>query len=464
MKEKFYGLTKPQDSIWLTESFYETDSISNIGGSLLFQQKVNFVLLEKAIQLFVEKNDAIRLSFDIIDGTPYQFVNNYFSAFVPKFSVNSLDDLKILEKKWIHTNIDLSDSCLYQFRLVEFPDGSGGFNVTLHHLICDAWSMSLLINQITSFYHDLLIEKDIDENSFPSYIDYIQTEENYLKSEKFKKDSLFWEETFDSNPSLVSFSCKNSPAISQKANRFIYPLENSDEINSYCKKHNITAFSFLMAIFSLYLYKTSNISDIILGTPILNRNGIKEKNTIGMFVNTLPMKIHIDNDESFLSLVKQISKDQFSLFRHHKYPYSEILKYVREKYNFSNNLYDTIISYQNARDNSQTFSEKYTTNWDFCGSISNSLDIHIYDMDDSGILKLYYDYQTEKFTEKEVKNINYRIIYMINQVLSQDNILVNQIELLDSYEKNRLENFNDNNVLNIYSIRININEKRWKCW
>ena len=268
-----------------------------------------------------------------------------------------------------------------------------------------------------------------------------------MQSEKLKKDAIYWENVFNTSPSLVSFSSKSSPSISAKASRFVFPLENSSEINCYCKKHNIPIFTFFMTIFSLYLYKISNTNDIILGTPILNRNGIKEKNTMGMFVNTLPMKIHIDADIHFLELAKQVAQDQFSLFRHHKYAYSNILKYVREKYNFSNNLYDSIISYQNARDNANTSDINYSTNWDFCGEISNSLDIHIYDMDDSKILKLYYDYQLQKFNEDEIKNINSRIIHIIKQILENEDMLIDDIQLLDDNEKHLLADFNKNETV-----------------
>lgn len=287
----------------------------------------------------------------------------------------------------------------------------------------------------------------IEDDNTPSYIDYIKSEQNYLHSEKLKKDSAYWEEVFSQSPSLVSFSSKSSPSINSKASRYIFPLENSSEINEYCRKHDIPIFTFFMTVFSLYLYKTSNINDVILGTPILNRNGIKEKNMMGMFVNTLPMKIHIDANLHFLELAKQVAQNQFSLFRHHKYAYSDILKYIREKYNFSNNLYDTIISYQNARDNASISNIHYSTNWDFCGEISNSLDIHIYDMDDSKILKLYYDYQLQKFNEDEIKNINSRIIYMIKQILKNEDMFIDDIKLLDDAEKQLLVDFNKNETV-----------------
>ena len=98
---------------------------------------------------------------------------------------------------------------------------------------------------------------------------------------------------------------------------------------NFAKKNNISVFTFFMAIYSIYLYKISGVSDIILGTPILNRNGIKEKNTFGMFVNTLPIKNTVNSESSFIEFANKVSNNQFSMFRHHKYPYSEILKFVR---------------------------------------------------------------------------------------------------------------------------------------
>ena len=440
--EKNYQLTIPQKSIWLTERFYKADTISNISGTLLIKDSVDFELLEQAIFLFIEKNIATHLHFKIVDGIPYQYPAKFTPKKLKIYSVKSKEELKKLEEDFVKIKFELSNSPLFKFNLVRLPDNSGGFNVTMHHIISDAWSMSLLIDQIVAFYSELKKGRTVENDNNYSYIDYIQTEDKYLNSQKFKKDEEFWKEYFDKMPTLTSFSSQNMPVSSQEAKRLIFPLEKSSEIYEFCKKNNISVFTFFMAIYSIYLYKISGVSDIILGTPILNRNGIKEKNTFGMFVNTLPIKNTVNSESSFIEFANKVSNNQFSMFRHHKYPYSEILKFVREKYNYSNNLYDTIISYQNARDNMKTSDISYSTNWKFCGEVSNSLDIHIYDMDDSGTLKLFYDYQLERFSEDEVKNINYRIIYMIEQILDNANISIKDIKLLDDFEKNKLISFN----------------------
>ena len=439
------NLTNPQNSIWLTDKFYDSSSLFNLGGTLLIHQKVDFDILERAINLFIKKNDGMRLAFELQDDKTYQYIQDYSYKKLPIYSVDTEEELRSLENHFIHTKFNISKAFLYEFKLIKLKNGHGGFNITLHHLISDAWSMSLLVNEIIDIYSKLIKNETISEDLNPSYIEYIESEQKYLNSEKFKKDAQFWDGTFDKCPSCVSFSQKNSQNTSQEAQRKIFPLENSEQINEFCKNNNISVFTFFMTVIALYLHRITGAEDIIIGSPILNRNGSREKNMIGLFINTLPIKIEIpDSNISFSELIKQVSDKQFSMFRHHKYPYSKILEYVRKKYKFSNNLYDTIISYQNARNSSQTSDIEYSTNWDFNGSSFNSLDIHLYDMDNTGILKLFYDYRLDRFEEAEIIDIHNRILHIIDQVMDNFNLSINAIDIITDKEKrDLLYTFND---------------------
>ncbi len=442
--KKNYRLTIPQESIWLTDKFYESTSISNVGGTLLIHQKVDFDLLDKAINIFIKKNEGMRLSFYFEGGLLYQYVKDYTYEKIDVICVNSAEELHNLEKSFISYKFDITNYPLYRFNIIKFKDETGGFNIVTHHLISDAWSMSLLVNKIIDIYNKLLKSEDISDALDPSYVEFIESEQKYLNSEKFKKDKKFWEDKFKNCPSCVSFSQKNSQNTLQIGKRKIYSLDNSKEILNFCKQNDISAFTFLMTVYSIYLYRITGVQDVIIGSPILNRNGLKEKNMMGLFINTLPMKIEIYDNPSFVKLAKDVADSQFSMFRHHKYPYSKLLEFLRNKYKFSNNLYDTIISYQNARDNSKSSDIDYSTNWDFNGYLSNSLDIHIYDLDNTGILKLFYDYKVDKFDENEIDDIHNRILYIINQIINNEDILVDDIEIVTSSEKeDLLYNFND---------------------
>ena len=96
----------------------------------------------------------------------------------------------------------------------------------------------------------------------------------------------------------------------------------------------------------MYFSKISNLNDFVIGTPILNRSNFKEKQTMGMFVSTAPVRISVPSQESFLSFANSLSTNMLGVLRHHKYSYSQILEDVRSKDKSVSNLYNIAISYQ----------------------------------------------------------------------------------------------------------------------
>ena len=443
----FYDLTNPQKSIWLTEQFYKGTTLGNVSGTLTIKETVNFDLLEKALNKFVERNDSLRLKIIVDKGTPKQFVEEYSYVDIPKFEID-FNDISSLENDIVSEPFELIDSFLYKFSIIKYPDGTGGFNANLHHLISDAWTMSILINQVMDIYEKLLENEPIDMTA-PSYIDYIQSETEYKTGEKFQKDQEFWEGTFKSLPDLAKITPYEVKEESFSSCRKDFSLDNnlSERINTFCKDFKVSPYSLFMSVYSIYLSRVSNIDDVVIGTPMLNRSNFKEKNTTGMFISSLPNKIDINHEDKFIDFVKNVSTTQMSVFRHQKYPYDLLLSSLREKNGISRGLYDVLLSYQNARNNSKDSKINYVTNWLFSKDISNSLDIHIYDMDNTGELKIFYDYQTCKFTQQEINEIHSRILNILGQVISEPNMVLNTIEIVTPEEKQKLlYDFNDTKV------------------
>ena len=333
IEKGFYNLTDSQKNIWDTELYFSNSSLNNVGGYVLIKHDVDIKLLEKAVNLYVKKNDALRIQIKNIDNIPYQHVLDY-SEF--NLDVVYLKDKDTIDKKTdelMHIPFSIVDSCLYNCTLFKLNDGTGGFVFILHHLISDAWNMSLLISEIMDLYSDLVNNRYIDDSCFPSYVEYIKSNENYMKSSRFKKDDDFWKSQFDKEPSLSYITSKNKQEVQTESVRKIFELPNDlyEKINSFCKEHKSSIYTFFMAIYSLYVANINNVSEPILGTPVLNRSGVKEKHTAGMFISTVPFKVSIDKNSTFCDFLKEVSTQQLSVFRHQKYPYNELLQSIKKK-------------------------------------------------------------------------------------------------------------------------------------
>lgn len=438
LKKDIYELTNPQKNIWDTELFFSNSSLNNIGGYVFIEEKIDLKFLEEAIHLYVKKNDALRLKIQVIDGKPYQYLEKYAPFPIKAISLKNMQEVEQLNQEIVGTPFPLLDSNLFSFTIFQLPNGHGGFNVTLHHFISDAWGMSLLISGIISLYSSLVHKQEIDGSTCPSYVEYISSQEDYLQSSRFKKDEEFWHSLFDKEPEISYISNKGNIELDTKSKRKAFHLSNElyTQITEFCKTLNTSIYTFFMAVYSLYLSKINNISSPIVGTPVLNRSGVKEKHTAGMFISTVPFKVTIDRNNTFLEFLKNVALTQLSIFKHQKYPYDRLLQNIKKKYNLSENLYDLVLSYQNARDDNQSSNTKHFSKWFENGHILDSLEIHFYDMNNTGNLDIYYDYQVNKFDETDIEAIHSRIMEMVHLILKEPNILLKDIKVVNLAEEN----------------------------
>lgn len=449
MSENIYALTNPQKSIWLTEQFYKGTSIENITGSVIISQNVDFGNLKKAINLFVKKNDSFRLKFIVKGDTAMQYVDDFTEFDIETISVETDKDVKCLERKMCDTPFNTLDNLLFDFKLFEFPNGYGGFVINAHHLISDAWTAGLVVNEIMGYYENLIKGEKISDDLNPSYIEYINSENEYLNSEKFKKDKTFWNEIFDSIPetaTIPSVNQENSKEIDCSSRRklFTIPKETMALINEFCKERKASAFNFFMGVLSIYLSRVSGLDEFVIGTPILNRGNFKEKQTTGMYISTIPFKVSLNSEDLFGDFVSKISTDFLKIFRHQKYPYQYLLEDLRTKDSSIPNLYKVAISYQNVRSNKQSADISYDSRWIGNNNISDDINIHLYDMNNTGDINIAYDYLLSKYTIDDICSIHARFLYIINQILENNEIKLKDIEIVTPDEKNKiLYVFND---------------------
>ena len=439
MKKDVYELTSSQKAILSTEQFYSGTSICNIGGTLLFKEKVDFDLLEQAINIFIKKNDGTRIQLIIENNVPKQYIKPYEYLKLKLVEVSN-DELNSLEESNISIPLNIINSQLFNFILVKLPDGTGGFTTKLHHLISDAWSMKLVIDQITSIYKKLIDKENFSTDSEYSYVDYIHKEQEYLSGSTCEKDKEYWDKVFELSPECTSL--KNNDDISCKFERKEFQFDSNTlrKVNDFCKQEKISPFIFYLSIYSIYFGNILNTNNYIIGNPTLNRSNFSEKNTLGLFICTQPFVININNENTFTEHCNALTQQQKNMYRHLKYPFNSILENIRKTHGSSDRLFDIIFSYQNARANNKDSGIPFSSKWIPNKSQIESIMIHIKDIDNTGNLFIDYDYLIDVFTEKEIVDFHNCILGMINQVLSDMLLPIKNIDIVNNDDKNYLIN------------------------
>lgn len=441
MEHNIFELTNPQKSIWYMEQYFKGTAINNICGSLTINEIVDFEIFKKSINLFVKLNESFHIRLFMENSIPKQYFCDFEEFDLEIIDIKSNDEILDIEKDMVNIPFNMIESPLFKFKLFRLPNGHGGFVVNTHHIISDAATIAIIGSSIARIYTNLKNNIEIDTN-IPSYVDYIISEQEYLLSDKFKKDEKYWNEQFETIPDIASIPASFRDTINYSSNSkrelFILPKDIVDKIRQLCSKEKISVFNFFMAIYSLYIGRVSNLDEFVIGTPILNRTNFKEKHTSGMFISTVPLKITIDNNSSFLDFVSNIAMDSMSMLRHQRYPYQYLLENLRNKYGSVPNLYDNLISYQVTKTIDKTIALPYSVHWVEANEISCGINIHIHDNDDSGNLTMCYDYLVDKYSSEDIIATHNRILHIVNQLLNNINISMKDIEIVTPEEKNKI--------------------------
>ena len=442
-----YPLTHQQKGIWYMEKLYPDTSIGVVAATLRVQGTVDINLMESAINLFIEKNDAIRFRIKEENGEPAQYIAPYEPVHFDRHDFASNEELYRWDETQSVLPFQLIDSPLFYFALIRIGDNDGGFYVRFHHLISDAWTMSLLGNQVFEYYAALLEGNPVDSSSLPSYTAYIENEKKYLDSKRFESDKSYWEEKFEDWQEICTLKDRKKSGISSRAKRrtLVLPQKLSAKIHEYCLEKGVSEFSLFIAAVSMYLNRVAGKENVVLGTTLLNRSSAAEKKTAGMFASLgVPLCIPIRYDMNFDSFVEMVSKEILSALRHQKYPYDLLLRHVREKNKTSDNLFDIVLTYQNSKFEKELFSGKYISRWHFNNHQIESLLINWNARENDGQLIVDYDYLVDLFCTTEIDFIHQHVINLLWHALDNPLKEIEYLNMLSEQERKKiLHRFND---------------------
>lgn len=441
---EYFPLTHPQKSIWYMEKMFPGTSISNVAGTARIKGIVDLDLFEKAINLLIEKNDSFRIRITKTNGEEMQYINTYQYRKIDFFDFSGYENPETQMFKWNEeqTSIpfNLYDSDLCYFAIIKMSNEESAFYAKTHHIISDAWTMSLLVNEVLTFYTALKRKEEIPREKYPSYIEYINSETEYKNSQRFLKDQQYWLNKFDPLPeaTVLKISTTSEKCTKSKRITMVAPIKFTNKLREYCKENNTSPYPLFLAALAMYINRVTEKEDIVIGTPILNRSNRREKNITGMFINTLPLRLTIDSGTNFKTFSRYVSTESMSLLRHQKYPYDLILKNIRSKYNYSENLYDIILSYQISKMEKSITDNQYSTRWHFNHHQVNSLTIHINDRDDDGRLIIDYDYHENLYSVKEINSLHNHLLSLLWHAIDNPERNINKIEMLPESEKYKL--------------------------
>lgn len=436
-----YTLTSPQQNIWNLQKYYEGTTISAICGAIYFKDELDTEILKGAINHIIEHQSGLRLHFCEMNGQAMQEVSEYQYEEIPVLQFSDKEALRQYVLQCAQKLSSLTDNPLYHFAIFQL-NGQTGIVTALSHLISDAWTLSLLAKQIADAYWELAQGEPCDNKTW-DYLDHLYAEEEYLASSRYEKDTCYWQEKYPDKPEPTTIKLCTAATTAITAKRITSTLgsELTGRIEQFCKETSITPAVLFETAVILYLAKINPENQAVtIGTPVLGRHNAREKNTAGMFISTMPLTIPVSASDTAEALANRITDSHREMFRHQRYPYSSILRQLREMHDFTGNLYDVMVSYQNAQTGVDA-----ETEWFSNGYSETPFVLHIDNRDNGSSYTWTVDYQTEVFRqEAEVQLVMDRLEHILRQILTNSKATVREISIIPNAEyQQMIYDFND---------------------
>jgi len=352
-----YPLTSSQREIWFDQMLHAEVPLYNIGGYVKIPGPINPALFEQAINLLVQKHDALRTVLTETkdeDGLPLQSFPEDLSVSVLVQDFSEHDDAEQAALAWIQTRFNepfqLIGQPLFRYDLVKTSEQCYYWLMQYHHIIVDGYSIALFHRSLATIYSQLVQGQQPDLEAH-SYTHYISDDRAYVESDKFEAQHRYWLDKYPTAPDpLLSprYRAHITNNLAASGCEALYlPRDFYQQLEGLAKQHQVTLPHLLLAALYVYFTRTAQRDDLTFGWPVLNRSNAQFRQTCGLFVGISPILLSFDPDLNFAELLKQIQKTLQANYRYQRFPISELNRDIGLDKTGRSKLFDISLSYQN---------------------------------------------------------------------------------------------------------------------
>lgn len=336
------------------------------------------------------------------------------------------ENLNLLAEEIRKEDFDLKNGPLMKFSLLKLKDGYM-FIWTFHHLLMDGWSMPLVLKEVLDFYTSKTagrLYQPVDSPQYSKYIAWLKEQDIEEAKDFFRKKLSDFRE-----PSYISPDSGRNKNICQ--DRYS-DVQISEEILNSLKlltqSCNVTLFTVMQSIWALLINERTDQTDIVMGTVMSGRRPelMESDKIVGLFINTLPLRVQIRRNQTLLELIQQVQREQTELLQYEYTPLYEVQK--QSGLSAGKQLFDNIIVFENYPFNPDLIKDgKGLSISRFTVEERSNYPVSLAVIPFEGSLTLRLHYSTEIVNEQEADGILSRLSNYIKQVVNNIHLTVDNL-------------------------------------
>ncbi|MBE9216799.1 non-ribosomal peptide synthetase, partial [Plectonema cf. radiosum LEGE 06105] len=443
-----------QQRLWFLNKLDPNSFAYNFTNALLMQGRLKVKALEDSVNEIVRRHEVLRTYFKAIEGQPIQKIVPVLKISLAILDLQNLPEterqaeVQRLERADAQQPFNLTQAPLLRLTLVRLETREHILLITMHHIISDAWSAGIFIQELSSLYKAFSKGQPTPLGELPiQYADYAMWQQESLKQEKLHTQLAYWKQQLEGVKTVLELPTDKPRSQLQTSvgtkHSFTLSKELSHSLKILSQQQGVTLFMTLLAAFNTLLYHYTKQEDILVGSPIANRNYSEIEGLIGFFANTLVLRANFSKNLNFKELLQQVREVALGAYTHQDLPFEKLVTELQvERNNNRSPLFQVWFVLQNVP---TSHLELEGLNLNIRGIESGMVrhDLNFNLSETSEDIKGFFEYKTDLFKATTIAQMAKLFETLLEIVVKQPDIhLKKLIEMLNKFQKQQqiLEN------------------------
>jgi amino acid adenylation domain-containing protein len=427
------------------ENLDETITAYNIPLDFRITGKLYPGLLEQSINHLVERHEALRTTFVDLNGLPFQKILPELAVSMEVVHLEKEPEEKKAERIRQHSlehaslKFDILNGPLCHFRLLVTGNQEYIFLLNFHHLVCDASSVAIFMDELVAVYQSLADQKPIDlPPVLFNYSDYALSEKEWLNTEEYRSQLQFWKKELSGIPEMLKLPIDHHrPKIqTYKGAEYHFSIGHDlkDKLGLISQKNGTSLFIPLLTAFGVLLSRYSLQDDLVIGVPVAKRNHFELESLIGVLINSLPIRFSLKEDTTFRDAVTMARDKFFAAYENQEMPFERLVEELKVKRNMSSPpVFQTLFNYLTV----------YRKEIQLPGLLfqmldgerdTSTIDLTLTIHDRKTSLDCNFEYNTDLFDEQTIARLAGNYLTFLQQIPTREDLPVRTISLLTTEE------------------------------
>ncbi|PMB03027.1 non-ribosomal peptide synthetase, partial [Fischerella thermalis CCMEE 5273] len=353
-------LSFAQQRLWFLAQLEPDSPFYNIIDTVHLQGQLNLAALEQSFNEILRRHEALRTNFKTVEGQPVAFISSVTSQLLTVIDLAELPaaqrETKVKELALAEAQqpFNLETDTLLRVKLLSLSEQEYVILLTMHHIVSDGWSTSVLVHELATLYQAFCHGQPSPLPELPiQYIDFAAWQKQWLTGEVLESQLAYWRQQLHGAPAVLELPTDHPrPAVQSfrgATHSFRLSPEQTLALKTLSQQEGSTLFMTLLAAFKTLLYRYTGNNDIVIGSPIANRNHREIEGLIGFFVNTLVLRTDLSGNPSFRELLRRVREVALGAYAHQDVPFEKLVEKLQPQRNLSHTpLFQVMFVLQNA--------------------------------------------------------------------------------------------------------------------